>query len=266
MFVTARTERPAMLGVRRMVQGAQHHIVGARAGLGEQLLDLTGIEPETPATVAEIHFDFPEPENQQRHIALWADRYHGRHHAAVAGSGQANKDWPSATGWSTGAGMLTVDEIDWPTWQPTECACLCFIIRAGRILLIRKKRGLGAGKINGPGGRLESGETALQSAIRETQEEVGVTPVGLEQIGELRFQFLDGYKLHVAVFTARDCIGELCETDEATPIWTDLSQIPYGEMWQDDPHWLPLVLKREIFSGVFVFEVETLLSYRIVTA
>jgi 8-oxo-dGTP diphosphatase len=158
---------------------------------------------------------------------------------------------------------LHVDTIDWMSWQPTEYANLCFVIREGRILLIRKKRGLGAGKINGPGGRLEKGETALASAIRETQEEIGVTPLGLEQAGELFFQFLDGYKLHVAVFSARDCVGNLIETDEATPFWTDLSKIPYAEMWQDDPHWLPLVISGTKFRGLFVFEGERLLSYKI---
>src|SRR3989442_9690986 len=112
---------------------------------------------------------------------------------------------------------MNVDQIDWSTWQPTEYANLCFVIRDGQILLIRKKRGLGAGKINGPGGRLEPGETSWQAAIRETQEEIGVTPHGLELIGELFFQFIDGYKLHVAVFAARSCDGELRETDEATP-------------------------------------------------
>ncbi len=74
---------------------------------------------------------------------------------------------------------LDVNRIDWSTWKPTEYANLCFVIRDGQILLIRKKRGLGAGKINGPGGRLEKGETALASAIRETQEEIGVTPTDL---------------------------------------------------------------------------------------
>ena len=84
---------------------------------------------------------------------------------------------------------IDVNRIDWSTWKPTEYANLCFVMRGGQILLIRKKRGLGAGKINGPGGRLEKGETALESAIRETQEELGVTPTGLEHIGELFFQF-----------------------------------------------------------------------------
>jgi 8-oxo-dGTP diphosphatase len=158
---------------------------------------------------------------------------------------------------------LHVDRIDWAAWKPTEYANLCFVMRDGQILLIRKKRGLGAGKINGPGGRLEKGETALAAAIRETQEEIGVTPTGLQEIGELFFQFLDGYKLHVAVFAASGCEGELCETPEATPLWTDIGEIPYHEMWEDDAHWLPLLLKRKRFRGYFVFDGEKLLSYRL---
>jgi 8-oxo-dGTP diphosphatase len=158
---------------------------------------------------------------------------------------------------------LRVDAIEWDAWKPTEYANLCFVVRDGQILLIRKKRGLGAGKINGPGGRLEKGETALAAAIRETQEEIGVTPTGLEQVGELFFQFLDGYKLHVAVFAASDCRGELCETSEATPLWTDIADIPYHEMWQDDAYWLPLLLERKKFRGYFVFDGDELLSHRL---
>ena len=163
------------------------------------------------------------------------------------------------------ANELHADGIDWARWKPTEYANLCFIIRDGRILLIRKKRGLGAGKINGPGGRLEPGETALAAAIRETQEEIGVTPTGIAEAGELFFQFLDGYKLHVTVFVANDCEGELIETDEATPIWTEIDSIPYGEMWQDDPYWLPLVLTHQRFRGFFVFDADHLLSHRVQT-
>jgi len=35
---------------------------------------------------------------------------------------------------------------------------LCFLLRDGEVLLIRKKRGFGAGKINGVGGRIEPSE------------------------------------------------------------------------------------------------------------
>jgi 8-oxo-dGTP diphosphatase len=155
----------------------------------------------------------------------------------------------------------SVNDIDWTTWQPTEKGTLCFVMCDGRILLIRKKRGLGSGKINGPGGRLELGETALEAAVRETKEEVGVTPTGLEEVGVMYFHFLDGYKLHVTVFAASGCHGQLVESDEATPIWTDVNRIPYHEMWQDDPYWMPLLLKRNKFRGYFVFDGEQLLSH-----
>lgn len=153
---------------------------------------------------------------------------------------------------------------DWKSWQPTERATLCFVIRDGRILLIRKKRGLGAGKINAPGGRLEPGETAREAAIRETQEELGVTPVGVEERGELHFQFADGYALHCTVFLATDCIGVPYETDEADPIWTDLDRIPYEEMWADDILWLPGVISGGSFRGFFHFDGEKMLSYDVV--
>ncbi|MCX7886693.1 MAG: 8-oxo-dGTP diphosphatase [Verrucomicrobiae bacterium] len=158
---------------------------------------------------------------------------------------------------------LHVDNIDWQRWQPTEKANLCFVIRNGQILLIRKKKGLGAGKINGPGGRVEQDETPQAAAIREMQEELGITPVAPEQIGQLHFQFTDGYKLHVTVFAATNYTGQLRETTEATPIWADLDKIPYDEMWQDDPHWLPLLLARKHFRGYFVFDGDRMLSFRV---
>ena len=144
--------------------------------------------------------------------------------------------------------------------MPRERANLCFIIKDGKVLLIRKKRGLGAGKINAPGGKLEPGETALEAAIRETREEVGVTPLHLEERGFLRFQFTDGYSLSCAVFVARDFEGELIETDEATPQWCSVDAVPYHEMWADDFEWLPEVLAGGTFTGSFVFENESMLE------
>jgi 8-oxo-dGTP diphosphatase len=150
--------------------------------------------------------------------------------------------------------------MDWTHWQPRERANLCFIVKDGRVLLIRKKRGLGAGKINGPGGKIEPNETALQSAIRETQEEIGVTPLEIEERGTLCFQFVDGYSLHCVVFFAHDYEGEPIETVEATPIWFDMDAVPYDEMWADDRYWLPRALKGERFAGRFEFEGDTMLS------
>jgi 8-oxo-dGTP diphosphatase len=129
-------------------------------------------------------------------------------------------------------------------------------VKGGNVLLIRKKRGLGAGKINAPGGKLEPRETALDAAIRETQEEIGVTPLSLEKRGVLHFQFTNGYSLHCVVFVASDLDGEPVETDEATPFWFGVDDVPYDEMWEDDRHWLPPVLKGTVryFEAWFEFD------------
>lgn len=155
------------------------------------------------------------------------------------------------------------EQIDWAAWRPVERATLLFVIRDGSILLIRKKRGLGAGKINGPGGRLEPGETPEQCAVREVQEELRVAPTNVKPAGELLFQFADGHSIHGYVFTADDCLGEPQATSEADPLWTPLDQIPYAEMWADDRIWIPLMLKGRPFIGRFLFAGDAMLGYEL---
>ena len=157
--------------------------------------------------------------------------------------------------------MKTLRDIDWDTWKAKDPATLVFVVKDGRILLIRKKRGLGAGKINAPGGRLEPGETPLEAAVREVQEELCITPVELTYSGENLFQFVDGYSIHVHVFKAGDYQGEPTETDEASPIWSNLDAIPYEEMWEDDELWVPLVLDGTRFYGRYLFDDDIMLDY-----
>ncbi len=154
-------------------------------------------------------------------------------------------------------------QIDWANWQPLMRATLLFVMQDSRLLLIRKKRGLGAGKINAPGGRIDPGETPRQCAIREVQEELRITPLGVEERGTLRFQFVDGLALHVRVFTATAWEGEPQETDEATPLWTPIDHIPYDEMWADDRIWLPQMLAGRRFDGRFLFEQDRLLAHEL---
>ena len=60
----------------------------------------------------------------------------------------------------------------------------------GRVLLGRKKRGMGLGKWNGFGGKIEAGETMRQCAVRELREECGLIArtQDLELAAELYFQ------------------------------------------------------------------------------
>ena len=159
--------------------------------------------------------------------------------------------------------MRTVDDIDWAHWVPRERATILFVIKDNQILLIHKKRGLGAGNINGPGGRLEPGETTREAAIREVEEELCITPEGVTHCGELSFQFLDGLSIHCTVFRAEGYRGTPSETEEAIPLWTSLDEIPYDRMWADDQYWIPLMLARQPFRGVFLFDESAMLDHRI---
>lgn len=157
--------------------------------------------------------------------------------------------------------MRRIEDVDWARWRPQQTTTLLFVLEPERILLIRKKRGLGAGKVNGPGGRLDPGETPEACAIRETQEELHITPRGLDERGELSFQFVSGLSVHVHVFVARAFEGTPTETEEASPLWVSLDAIPYDEMWVDDRFWLPLMLDGHRFEGRFLLDGDDMLDH-----
>ena len=154
-------------------------------------------------------------------------------------------------------------DIDWASWTAKDRATLVFVVKDAQMLLIRKKRGLGAGKINAPGGRIEPGESPVDCAIREAREELHITPIAPEYRGENLFQFVDGYSIHVHVFWAGDFEGEPTETDEAIPIWVPVDAIPYEEMWEDDYLWVPLVLDDTRFLGRYLFDDDIMLDHNL---
>ena len=130
-----------------------------------------------------------------------------------------------------------------------QLVTLCFIVQDGRVLLMRKKRGIGAGKINAPGGKVDPGEAPLAAAIRETEEEICVTPLQPELRGQLRFYFEGGPTLRCMVYLAEAFRGEPRETAEALPCWYPADALPYDEMWDDDRLWLPMLLAGQRFEG-----------------
>lgn len=142
-------------------------------------------------------------------------------------------------------------------------ATLCYILTDGQLLLIRKKHGIGAGKINGPGGKVDPGESPLAAAIREVQEEIGVTPLDAVLYGKLYFRFADGLNLHCMIYLAHRFEGEPHETDEAIPLWFPVEALPYDEMWADDKHWLPLLLAKQYFTGTVEVDGETVTNHSI---
>lgn len=159
---------------------------------------------------------------------------------------------------------MKVGDIDWDHWEPELVATLMFVQRDNEVLLIRKKRGLGAGKINGPGGQIEAGETPEACAIRETQEELLIDPLNVKPAGELFFHAEDEMpRIHAYLFVASDYRGEPSETDEAIPLWISIDDLPFDEMWEDDRLWLKQVLDGQTVTGRFTFEGEAMLDHHV---
>lgn len=133
---------------------------------------------------------------------------------------------------------------------------LLFLIKDDQILLAMKKRGFGAGRFNGIGGKIEPGETVEQAMIRECQEEIEVTPTNYWKVAEHDFLVEGGnaWRMYAHVYFCDKWEGEPNETEEMAPQWFNRSNIPYDQMWQDDAHWLPQVLEGQKLFGYFTFD------------
>jgi 8-oxo-dGTP diphosphatase/2-hydroxy-dATP diphosphatase len=124
----------------------------------------------------------------------------------------------------------------------------------GKVLLGMKKRGFGAGRWNGFGGKVKEGETIEGAAKRELKEEAEIEAVGLEKMGIINFEFSgEENTIEGHIFSASEIVGSPAETEEMKPQWFDADKIPYAEMWPDDPYWMPFLLSGRKFSGRFKF-------------
>eukprot|EP00730_Choanoeca_flexa_P017660 TRINITY_DN8533_c0_g1_i2.p1 TRINITY_DN8533_c0_g1~~TRINITY_DN8533_c0_g1_i2.p1 ORF type:complete len:190 (+),score=23.76 TRINITY_DN8533_c0_g1_i2:3-572(+) len=127
------------------------------------------------------------------------------------------------------------------------------------ILLGMKKRGFGANRYNGFGGKVERGETIAQGAARELQEEacIAARAEDLRYQGHILFEFLgDDTILDVHVFVAETWSGTPAETEEMRPKWFSINNVPFDSMWVDDRHWFPWLLQGCEFSAYFEFDGE----------
>ena len=134
-------------------------------------------------------------------------------------------------------------------------AVLLYLVKGDRVLLGKKKQGFGAGKWNGMGGKMKYGEEPKDAALRETWEECGINVREFRKMGELRFLFplKPQWNQNVHVFVSGKWDGEPMESDEVKPRWFYIDELPFDEMWQNDPHWLPKILKGETVKATFIF-------------
>lgn len=140
--------------------------------------------------------------------------------------------------------------------SPLPQTTLAFLLKENKILLAMKKRGFGAQKWNGVGGKQQIGETIRQTALREMEEEIGVKAKRLSQVALFNFYYPFSPQANqtVHVFMAKSWLGEPRETEEMQPRWFAIKDIPYHSMWPDDRIWLPQVLKGDVIKASFLFD------------
>lgn len=165
--------------------------------------------------------------------------------------------------------------------KPKKLFTLVFVFddEKQRLLLGLKKRGFGAGKINGFGGKVEANESIVNAAVRELNEECGLSlktkTLGssngiIDEIdnhstnsdiifaGVNTFNFVDHpilFEVHIFRINYLDVVGDIIESNEMRPEWFNYVDIPYDQMWPDDRHWFPSLFNKNVtFNGYYLFE------------
>ena len=131
---------------------------------------------------------------------------------------------------------------------------LTIIHQPARVLLGMKKRGFGAGRWNGFGGKVRESESIEEAARREMSEEAGIEVGSIEKMGVIDFEFQGNPEiLQVHIFCAQEYSGEPQGSEEMRPQWFKTDEIPFDTMWPDDKYWFPLFLSGKKFKGNFLF-------------
>lgn len=139
----------------------------------------------------------------------------------------------------------------------------CFLVKTNNqgvfseVCLGMKKRGFGQGMWNGSGGKPKEDESVEQAALREIQEEFGVSSVKLEKRGEIIFALLkEEMNVLMHTFLATNWEGKPVETEEMKPQWFQINNVPYEEMWASDKEWLPIILSGKRIKARYTYNHE----------
>ncbi len=148
----------------------------------------------------------------------------------------------------------------YPCPMPDLTPCAVLVLAAGDALVMEvRARTLRhqPGEVCFPGGRIEPGETAVQCALRETQEELCLPPERIEVLGELEFLISIAGRVIYPVLARTETLEGLCPSPQEVE---EVFRIPISWLrehpprdyryWQvyDAPAGLPAELRRSLIS------------------
>ncbi|MHA7190877.1 8-oxo-dGTP diphosphatase [Arthrobacter sp. MDT2-16] len=167
---------------------------------------------------------------------------------------------------------LTVDGVAY------RCVALCFLFRPGdahedartgaphdcsaprEVLLGLKRTGFGAGRVVALGGKIDGRESALEAVVREVAEESGIAldPSAVREAGRIAWSFpaRPAWNMAAFLFTADAGTATPVPSEEIEPRWYPVDAIPWHSMWQDGPHWIPLLLEGRRVDAAIVMDTD----------
>ena len=149
-----------------------------------------------------------------------------------------------------------------------KLATLCYLKANGQTLMlhrIKKQQDMHAGKWNGLGGKLLPGETPEQCAIREVQEESGLTMTNPLLRGILTFPaFSKDEDWYCFLFVGRQFSGELIDSNEGVLAWIDDDKVLKLNLWPGDRIFMPWLDQPAFFSGQFIYRNGVLQEHHVV--
>jgi 8-oxo-dGTP diphosphatase len=151
-------------------------------------------------------------------------------------------------------------------------AVLIYAFDGDEVLLIHRSNRPGdphSGKWNGLGGKMEGGESPLQAARREFQEESGI------EVEENAFHlagtlFFPGFRddkgedwVAWVYYVDGTKNWKIINPSEGRLHWKKASEISELPFWDGDREFLPYVLKRQNFSGTIWYRAGKFIEARI---
>ncbi len=102
---------------------------------------------------------------------------------------------------------------------------LCLVQDGDRLLLQDRVKADWHG-VTLPGGHVEPGESFVRAAVREVQEETGLTVLDPRLCGVKQFQTDNGARYVVLLFRAAQFTGELRSSAEGRMFWARREELP----------------------------------------